>query len=97
MKIQTFIKKLQKIEDYGMQKFWDKHFEGLCPCFRGENTVEGKTIGFWGRCWRVSENEQDLHVFGDMDMKNKKLIAKEVKRALDNQEWYNTYTLIFDN
>jgi len=96
VKIKTLISKLKEIENYKMQSFWDKAYEGACPCFSGQKTVEGKTIGFWGRCWRVSEYQQDLHVFGTMTIGDKKIIAKEVKRALDAQEWYSDYTLIFD-
>lgn len=96
MEASALIEKLKTINDFGMQEFWDKNFNGACPCFNGEKTVDGKTIGFWGRCWRVSDNGQDLHVWGTIDLKNKRLIAKEVKRALDAQEWYMPYTIIFD-
>ena len=93
MRTDTFIKKLKEIEDYGMQKFWDDTYDGACPCFSGEKTIDGKKVKVWGRCWRVSDNRQDLIMYAE-DRKLLKVIAKEVKRALDAQKWYNPYTLI---
>lgn len=91
--------KVKAIEDWGMQSFWDRKNDGGCPCFMGKRTEQGKTVHVMGRCWRVSDNinrnYQDLYVWGDHPQL--KQIAKETKRALDAQEWYNPYTIIYED
>lgn len=89
------LEEVNGIEDWGMQSYWDKDNDGGCPCFSGVKTENGKTIGVMGRCWRVSNNDQDLYVWGDHP--KLKQIAKSVKRALDAQEWYNPYTIIYED
>ena len=91
MEKKILLEKLKSIEEdggYGVQELFDKKYEGACPCFSGSINVDGKPFDVWGRCWRTSENLQDLHYFGDKE------IAEAVKRCLDAQEWYNPYTLI---
>ena len=95
MKLETLLSELEAIEDWGVQEYWDRCFDGSCPCFSGQKVVEGKKIGFTGRCWRVSKNDQDLYVWGEWDKKTLRKVAKEVKRALDNQKWYNPYSIIY--
>jgi len=82
------IEKLRKDGGYGLQELFDKNYDGGCPCFSGEFDVGGKKQEVWGRCWRVSDNTQDLHFFGDIE------IGKAIKKCLDAQKWYNKYTLI---
>lgn len=92
------LEELKKIKDYGMQAYWEKDYEGSCPCFNGKKVENGKFVEVWGRCWRVSENIdsgfQDLHISGDHP--ELKEIAKEVKRALDAQSWHNPYNVMID-
>jgi len=73
---------------FGLQRLFDKEYDGSCPCFDGILKIDGKDFAVQGRCWRVSENKQDLHYYGDDE------IANKIKEALDKQEWYNPYTLI---
>lgn len=83
------------IEDYGMQSFWDDD-SGGCPCFLGSKSEDGHTVNVMGRCWRVSDSEgfQDLYVWGDHP--DLKTIGESVKRALDAQDWYQPYLIIWE-
>lgn len=95
MTVDNFIAKLKNIESYDMFNFWDKYFDSSCPCFEGVKTVDNRKVYVKGRCWRVSSNDQDLYIWGDLPKENLEAIAKEIKRALDETEWYNPYTVIF--
>ena len=91
MKIEALLRKIAKIEEnggWGIQQLFEKDYEGGCPCFGGKFIVDGKVNEVWGRCWRVSDNVQDLNFYGDIK------IGKAIKKCLDKQEWYNKYTLI---
>lgn len=90
----TLLEKVKKLHSYDVFGFWEKDHDGSCPCFGGSKTEKGKTINVQGRCWRVSQNAQDLHVWGDHP--DLEAIAKETKRALDETEWYNPYTIIYE-
>ena len=90
MSIEALISQLKE-EHYG-QKIYDPDFEGTCPCADGDVIVDNYPVHFWSRCWRVSDNAQDLYVFTDHP--KIKTIAKAVKKNLDAQEWYNPYTII---
>lgn len=90
----SLLDELHEIDSWGMQAFWEKDYEGSCPCFHGSRKENGKTVNVAGRCWRVSDNAQDLYAWGDHP--KLKTIAKTVKRALDAQEWYNHYTIIYE-
>lgn len=70
-------------------------WDACCPCSWWEGEVDGYKLGIATRCWRVSEtNEfQDLHIWGDLPYI--KEIAEMLKYALDKQEWYNQYRIIF--
>lgn len=91
----TDIKNIIKDSDgYGLQKYFDIDNEGGCPCFKGRKKIDGNWIKVWGKCWRVSDNMQDLHIYGKADRLFLEEIGKWVKKALDKQKWYNPYTLI---
>lgn len=96
MNIQDLVKDLETIEDYGMQQYWEDDYDGSCPCFSGTKKLDEGIVGVWGRCWRVSDNSQDLHIWGTIPEKDIKKIARLVKRSLDAQKWYNKYTIIYD-
>ena len=97
MKIDAFINKLKKLEGYEVFEFWESDYIGSCPCFRGEKIIDGEQIGVWGRCWRVSDNAQDLYVYGNHPKEILKQVAQKTKRALDETEWYSPYTIIYEN
>lgn len=85
------LQKLKKIEEeggYGVQKLFEDDYDGACPCFSGEFILDDEHCEVWGRCWRVSDNSQDLHVMMPKE------VAKAIKRCLDAQKWYNKYTII---
>jgi hypothetical protein len=91
MKKELLLKKLQTIENvggFGVQALLDKEADGGCPCFSAKMKVDGEPFEVWGRCWRVSENVQDLNYYGSKE------VAEAIKRCLDAQQWYNPYTLI---
>ena len=91
MKKEILLKNLKQIETdggFGLQAFFESDYEGNCPCFSGKFEVDDKECEVWGKCWRVSENAQDLHILAPSD------VAKAIKRCLDKQKWYNKYTLI---
>lgn len=90
----SLVNKVKKLEGHEVFGFWDKSFEGSCPCFGGKRTEAGKTVNVHGRCWRVSDKGQDLYVWGDHPDLRK--IAKETKRALDETEWYQPYTIRYE-
>jgi hypothetical protein len=92
------LEEVKKQQGFDVFAFWDKDFDGGCPCFGGKHTESGKTVSVHGRCWRVSDNinrgYQDLYVWGSHpDLKE---IAEETQRALDETEWYNPYTIIYE-
>lgn len=88
------LEKCRELEGFEVFGFWDKDSDGACPCFGGKRMEDGKTVNVRGRCWRVSDNDQDLYVWGDhLDLK---AIAKETKRALDETGWHNPYTIIYE-
>lgn len=64
-----------------------------CPCGGGEVRLPDGDVNFRARCWRVSDNPQDLYVWGDHP-KIEEWAAK-IKENLDAQEWYNPYTIIY--
>lgn len=68
-------------------------FGGACPCAYFKFTDDNGTVYAHSCCWRVSENGQDLYVWGEH--KNIKSIAKALKKALDDTKWYQPYTIIF--
>lgn len=69
-------------------------FEGACPCAEFKLTDDKGTVHAQSRCWRVSDNDQDLYVWGEHPEKEK--IAKALKKSLDATEWYNPYTIIME-
>jgi len=93
------IKKSELIQDlreiyasggYGAQGLHDPEYDGVCPCFEWNITVDGKPFRAMGRCWRVSRGSdyQDLHYSGDIE------IAKALKHCINKQDWYKQYWLI---
>ena len=88
----SLLKAIQKLKDendgYGIQKMFETENDGGCPCFSASFVVDGKLNEVHGRCHRVSQNVQDLHFFGDIE------IGNAIKSCLDEQQWYNSYTLI---
>ena len=91
MTIQTFIYKIKQM-DYPQSL--DKDYDGACPCFSVTKTIEGKRVHILGRCWRVSENMQDLYVWGNLPERDLRRVGRELKKQLDKQEWYNKYTVM---
>ena len=71
-----------------------KDYEGCCPCADFELKDADGVVYAHSRCWRGSDNAQDLYIWGDH--KKIKLIAKALKKALDDTEWYNPYTIIYE-
>lgn len=69
-------------------------FDGSCPCADFELSDPKGTVYAHSRCWRISKNDQDLYVWGNHPELKK--IAKLLKAKLDDTEWYNPYTLIFE-
>jgi len=96
VKFETFVERLETFVDdeWGIQKFLDKRHNGSCPCFSCRHMIERKVLHVWGRCWRVSDNAQDLHVWGSLAKEDLIVIGKLIKKCLDKQKWYNKYTLI---
>ena len=97
MQLKTFIEELKTIDDWGVQKFFNPEDGGGCPCFNGTKIIDDEVLKVWGRCWRVSDNLQDLHIAGTLEEKDLQKIAKIIKRKLDRQKWYNPYTIIYDS
>jgi hypothetical protein len=93
--MKELLKQIKSFKDgWGIQKLFDPDFEGSCPCFCGKVKVDGKTLRVWGRCWRVSKNDQDLHIGGTLSKEDLLVIGTAIKKALDKQNWHNPYTLI---
>lgn len=85
---------LEKINaaDYAFSMATD--FSGACPCayfrFKDKNGI----VYAHSRCWRVSDNDQDLYVWGEHPDISK--IARALKKSLDRTEWYGQYTIIYE-
>lgn len=69
-------------------------YDGSCPCADFKFVDDKGTVEAHSRCWRVSDNEQDLYVWGDHPQI--KTIAKALKKKLDKTKWYNPYTIIYE-
>lgn len=95
--LEVFIAELKALESYQVQSFFCDEYDGSCPCFEATKTLNGETVRVGGRCWRVSENEQDLYIGGTLDTATLEVIANIVKNKLDEQEWYLPYTIIYEN
>lgn len=84
---------LEKLKSEHYAQSLGTDYEGSCPCGTVELKIDGYDFCFHSRCWRVSKNEQDLHIWGNHpDLKE---LAEAVKKNLDEQEWYNPYTIIY--
>lgn len=69
-------------------------YEGFCPCADFIFTDDKGTVNAHSRCWRASNNDQDLYVWGNHPQL--KTIAKALKKELDRTKWYNPYTIIYE-
>lgn len=69
-------------------------YEGSCPCAEFKLSDKDGKVYAQSRCWRVSDNAQDLYIWGEHPHKRK--IANALKKALDATEWYNPYTIIME-
>lgn len=93
----SILSKLKKMEDYEVFTL-DKDGDGGCPC--SEFTLKDKAgeLRIHTYCWRTADNIeygfQDLVVEGKHP--DKEAIAKELKRCLDETEWYNPYKIIME-
>lgn len=85
---------LEQIEDSDYAFNLADDFEGACPCADFKLTDDRGTVYAHSRCWRVSDNAQDLYVWGEHPLT--KSIARALKKSLDSTEWYNPYTIIFE-
>lgn len=94
--LNAVIKELESLEPWEVQGFFDPDYDGACPCFYGRKVIDGDALYVNGRCWRVSSNAQDLRVSGTLDQPALEHIAGIIKEKLDEQEWYNPYTIIYD-
>ena len=90
MSKEDFIKTLENKRPQSLEKDYDGH----CPCSSVELEIDGFKFGYRSRCWRVSENSQDLIIWGNHP--DKVELAELVKKKLDEQEWYNPYTIIYE-
>ncbi len=94
---QLFLDRLQSLDDYEVQRFFDDRYEGDCLCFSGVKTVAGESLGVLGRCWRVSENQLDLYIGGTLDRETLEQVATIIKRKLEEQLGYGSYTIIYED
>ncbi len=97
MKLDTFIKKINDTDCFGIQSLLDKKNSGSCPCFWATKTIDGKRVSIHGHCWRVCRecNHNGLHITGEFPKKDLMKIAKALKKKLDEQEWYSEYEIHF--
>lgn len=82
---------LQQIEACNYAFDLAKDFHGACPCADFKLEDSDGQVSAHSRCWRVSESDQDLYVWGDHPGID--AIAKALKKVLDETEWYSTYTI----
>lgn len=96
--IGELITEIRLTEPPRIQSLFDKKYDGSCPCFWGSKLVGGHRLYVHGTCWRVAKvGMQDLYVYGKFSERELKLIGSHIKAKLDQQEWYNEYTLITHN
>jgi hypothetical protein len=104
MKTDTLIKEINKFE-LNIQKYFDKKFDGACPCFWGRKSVEGYYITLHGHCWRTTGNSlvggckcsfNGLHIKSKMPLKKLKPIIKAIKEQLDSQKWYSEWEVVYE-
>lgn len=81
-----------KASDYAFNLATD--YEGSCPCADFTLKDELGTVYARSRCWRVSNNTQDLYIWGEHPQI--KEIAEALKHSLDETKWYNPYTIIYE-
>lgn len=94
MKVESFIEKIRTI-DYPFSL--DRKFEGNCPCFYIKKTFEGKTVILDGHCWRTCSECPGcgIHVRGTLAKCQLKHIARELKKRLDEQDWYGEWSIVY--
>ena len=88
--VDTIIAKIESA-DYAFDLAHD--YEGICPCADFKFTDDKGTVYAHSRCWRVSDNGQDLYVWGKHP--RLKAIAKALKKQLDDTKWHSHYTIIY--
>ncbi len=102
MKSKDLIDKVGKM-DYP-QKL-EKGWEGFCPCFNYNPTVNGKKVSIHGHCWRTTNNGtiggcecsfNGLHIKSKPPIKDLKEIAKALKKQLDAQKWNSEWEVVYD-
>jgi len=96
MKSTELIKNLKATcpDGWGVQRYFEKDYEGDCPCFLGKVKLDEGTLKVNGRCWRVAKNDQDLIISGTLPKKLKVKIGNVIRILLNKQKWYSRYTLI---
>jgi hypothetical protein len=84
---------LAQIAEMDSPQHLDESYVGSCPCFLADLDIDGQRLHIDGRCWRVSEHEQDLYVWGELPAEDLERVGAAVKAKLDAQHWYNPYTV----
>jgi hypothetical protein len=96
---------IKKIETMDYPQHLDKGYEGSCPCFYYNPTVEGKRLVIHGHCWRTTVNSviggckceyNGVHISGKLPKKDLLKIGKAFKKQLDAQKWYSEWDLVID-
>jgi hypothetical protein len=83
---------IHEYQGYGMQAFFDKDFDGSCPCAWGYLVIDGIRYDIHTSCWRVGNGNCTLEV-KCKDSKNRAEVIKILKMALDKQDWYGEYVV----
>ncbi|GEM_PF-3282544 len=103
MTINDLIKEVESLDEWDVQKHFDKDYDGGCPCFWSRRKVDGRMIEIHGHCWRTTGDGirgscncayNGLHVTGKLPRKDLMKIARAFKKKLDKQEWYSPYDLV---
>lgn len=84
---------IKKIKDNSPQSL-DGNYEGSCPCSWISVKIGRYKFDYTTRCWRISDNPQDLIISSKHPDKIE--LAEAIKKELDKQEWYNPYTIIYE-
>lgn len=91
--VDELVAEIKELEPYQIQAFFDWEYDGGCPCFLGRKYVADGWVEVYGKCWRVSDNAQDLIVSGSLSESDLVPLGNAIKEKLDAQEWYSEYTI----
>jgi hypothetical protein len=92
MTTDELIAKINSMDCYKVQTYFERTNDHHCPCFYGRKKIDGKMITFDGRCWRLVKGyNQTVTVSGSLSRSKLQAISDAIAAKLTEQKWYRPY------